>query len=160
MLKFIKTTSEFGSQNEEASGSSIDCNFIDAEYDSKPEFGILQLDSAVRMNSIELLESNRGKPRSLSIQLRSSHSFFYSTVDTGSPVSFLNKSTCDLLLQLNPSIKFRDITRYSIDTLYVDYNKKSIHLLGSICIPISSSGWKVEEAHFLVSEKKLEIFWV
>ena len=36
----------------------------------------------------------------------------------------------------------------------VNYNKKPICLLGSICIPISSSGWKVKEACFLVSEKR------
>ena len=132
----------------------IDCNFIDADYDSEPEYGVLQLESAVRIDSIELLKSNKGKPRSLSIQLRTGQSFFYSTVDTGSPVSFLDKRTCDLILQRNPSIQFPDITRYPIDTLYVDYNEKPIRLLGSICLPISSSGWKVEEACFLVSENR------
>ena len=55
-------------ENEEALGPSIDCNFIDVEYDSEPEYGILQLESAVWINSIELLKSNRGNPRSLSIQ--------------------------------------------------------------------------------------------
>ena len=85
-------------ENEEASGPSIDCNFIDAKHDSEPKYGVLQLETAVRINSIETLKSSRGKSRSLSVQLRSGYSFFYSTVDTGSPVSFLNKRTCDLLL--------------------------------------------------------------
>ena len=80
--------------------------------------------------------------------------FFYSKVDTGSPVLFLNKRTCDLLLQRSPSIEFRDITRYPIDTLYVDYNKKPIRQLGSIQIPISSSGWRVANAQFLISENR------
>ena len=106
------------------------------------------------VNSVETLKSSGGQPRSLSIQLRSGYSFFYSTVDTGSPVSFLNKRTCDLLLQRSPSIEFRDITRYPIDTLYVDYNKKPIRLLGSIQIPISSSGWRVANAQFLISENR------
>ena len=140
--------------NEEVADPLIDCNFIDADYDSEPEYGLLQLVSAVRIDSIELLKSNKGKPRSLCIQLRTGQSFFYSTVDTGSPVSFLEKRTCDLILQRNPSIQFRDITRYPIDTLYVDYNKKPIRLLGSVSLPISSSGWKVEEACFLVSENR------
>ena len=43
-------------ENEEAWGPSIDCNFIDAEYDSKPEYGALQLESAVKINSFELLK--------------------------------------------------------------------------------------------------------
>ena len=80
--------------------------------------------------------------------------FFYSTVDTGSPVSFLNKRTCELLLQRSPSIEFRNITRYPTDTLYVDYNKKPIRLRGSIQIPISSSGWRVANAEFLISESR------
>ena len=140
--------------NEEVTDPLIDCNFIDADYDSEPEYGVFQLESAVRIDSIELLKSNEGKPRSLSIQLHTGQSFFYSTIDTGNPVSFLNKRTCDLILQRNPSIQFRDITRYPIDTLYVDYNNKPIRLLGSVSLPISSSGWKVEEACFLVSENR------
>ena len=72
------------------------------------EYGVLQLESAVMINSVETLKSSGGQPRSLSIQLRSGFSFFYSTVDTGSPVSFLNKRTCDFLLQRSPSIEFRD----------------------------------------------------
>ena len=140
--------------NEEVADPLIDCNFVDADYDSEPKYGVLQLESAVRIDSIELLKSNKRKPRSLSIQLRTGQSFFYSTVDTGSPVLILNKQTCDLILQRNPSIQFRDITRYPIDTLYVDNNKKPIRLLGSISLPISSSGWKVEDACFLVSENR------
>ena len=106
------------------------------------------------INSIETLKSGGGKSRSLTIQLRSGRSFFYSTVDTGSPVSFLNKRTCDLLLQRNPSIEFRDIARYPDDTLYVDYNKQPNRLLGSIQIPISSSGWRVDNAQFFISENR------
>ena len=141
--------------SEEVTDPSIDCNFIDADYDSEPEYSVLQIESAVRIDSIELLKSNKGKPRSLSIQLRTGSSFFYTTVDTGSPVSFLNKRSCDLTLQRNPSFQFRDIARYPINTLYIDYNKKKpIRLLGSVCLPISSSGWKVEEACFLVSENR------
>ena len=103
--------------SEEVTDPSIDCNFIDADYDSEPEYSVLQLESAVKIDSIELLRSNKGKPRSLSIQLRTRSSFFYSTIDTGSPVSFINKCTCDLILQRNPSFQFRDVARYPIDTL-------------------------------------------
>ena len=58
------------------------------------------------------------------------------------------------MLQRNPSIEFRDITRYPIDTLFVDYNKQPIRLLGSVRISISSNGWKVEDAHVLISETR------
>ena len=63
-------------ENEEASSPSMDCNFIDVEHDSEPEYGVLQLESAVRINSIETVKSSGEKSRSLSIQLRSGHSFF------------------------------------------------------------------------------------
>ena len=59
----------------------------------------------------------------------------------GSLVSFLSKGTFALLLQRNPSIEFRDITRHPVDTLYGDYVKQPIRLLGSVRIPISSNGW-------------------
>ena len=71
-------------------GPSVNCNFIDLDQDSEPEYGVLQLETAVMINSLETLKSSGGQSRSLSIQLHSGYSFFYSTVDTGSPVSFLN----------------------------------------------------------------------
>ena len=48
--------------SEEVADPLIECNFIDADYDSEPEYGVLQLESAVRIDSIELLKSNKGKP--------------------------------------------------------------------------------------------------
>ena len=36
----------------------------------------------------------------------------------------------------------------------MDYNKQPIGLLGSIQIPISSSGWRVDNAQFLISESR------
>ena len=44
-------------ENEEVSGPSIDCNFIDAEYDSEPDYVVLQLEISVRNSSIEILKS-------------------------------------------------------------------------------------------------------
>ena len=76
MPQFVKTTSKLVHENEEASDPSIDCNFIDVEHDSEPEYGVLQLETAVRINSIETLKSSGGKSRSLSIQLRSGYNFF------------------------------------------------------------------------------------
>ena len=63
-------------ENEDVSGPSVDCNFIDVDQDSEPEYGVLQLESAVMINSVETLKSSGGQPRSLSIQLRSGYSFF------------------------------------------------------------------------------------
>ena len=68
-------------EREYVAGPLVDCNLIDVDQDSEPEYGVLQLES-------------------------------------------------------------------------VDYNKKPIRLLGSIQIPISSSGWRVANAQFLISESR------
>ena len=36
----------------------------------------------------------------------------------------------------------------------MDYNKRPNRLLGSITIPISSNGWKIEDATFLISKNR------
>ena len=63
-------------ENEDVSDPSVDCNFIDVGQDSESEYGVLQLESAVMINSVETLKSSGGQPRSLSIQLRSGYNFF------------------------------------------------------------------------------------
>ena len=103
-------------EEEEAPSHSVDCNFIDVDFDSEPEYGVFQLEGVLQINSIDVLKSAGGKPRSNCIQLRSGPTFVYSTIDTGSPVSFLNKRTFNLLLQRRPSIHFRDVARHPIET--------------------------------------------
>ena len=44
--------------------------------------------------------------------------------------------------------------RHPIETTYVDYNKRPIRLFGSVTIPVSSNGWKIENATFLISENR------
>ena len=41
-------------------GPSVDCNFIDVDQDSEPENGVLQLESAVMINSVEILKTSGG----------------------------------------------------------------------------------------------------
>ena len=137
-------------QNEEIS-SNQECNLIDVSGDSEPEYGVMSIE-IVQNNNVELLKLAGGQPRSLSIQLRSGNSFFYATMDTGSPVSFLNKKTAEILMKRIPNVKIKDVGRYPLDVTYVDYNKKPIKLFGSPEIPIRSKGWKIKNACFLVSE--------
>ena len=101
-------------EEEEAQSSlerEIDHIVLDQDDDSEPEYGILSIQprskrSSVRICSLELLKSNRGTPRNLSLMLRSNAKSFYATVDTGSPVSFLNKRLADVLLRQNPKSRF------------------------------------------------------
>ena len=133
--------------------SDQECNLIDVNGDSEPEYGVMAID-IVQINNVELLKAAGGQPRSLSIQLRSGNSFFYATMDTDSPVSFLNKKTAEILMRRLPNVKFKDIARYPVGVTYVDYNKNPIKLFGSLKIPITSKGWKIENACFLVSENR------
>ena len=64
-------------EEEETPSPALDCGFIDVENDSEPEYGVFHLEDTVQINSIELLTSAAGKPRSLSIQLRSASSFLF-----------------------------------------------------------------------------------
>ena len=52
------------------------------------------------------------------------------------------------------NVKFKDVARHPLDVTYVDYNKKPIKLFGSLEIPITSKGWKIKNACFLVSENR------
>ena len=60
-------------QNEEMS-TDQECNLIDVNGDSEPEYGVMAID-VVQINNVELLKAAGGQPRSLSIQLRSGNSF-------------------------------------------------------------------------------------
>ena len=132
---------------------------LDQEDDSKLEYGVLSITSRrigqiVQICSLELPKSNRDTPRKLSVMLRSYGKSFYATVDTGSPVSFLNKRMADVLLRQNPKSRFIYAHNMNDDISFVDYNKNSIKTFGSLTIPVSSGGWKKDFATFLVSENK------
>ena len=71
-------------------------------------------------------------------------------------MSFLNKRTADVLLRQNPRSRFINAHNMSDHISYVDYNKNSIKIFGSLTIPVSSGGWKNDHATFLVSENKIK----
>ena len=52
------------------------------------------------------------------------------------------------------NVKFKDVARHPLDDTCVDYNKKAIKLFGSLETAITSKGWKIENACFLVSENR------
>ena len=139
--------------------TKIDHIVLDQDDDIEPEYGVLSITTRCKRNSVqicslELLKSNRGTPCNLSVMLRSNAKSIYATVDTGSPVFFLKKRTADVLLRQNLKSHFISVHNLSNETFYVDYNKKSIKIFGSLTIPVSSGGWKNDIATFLVSESK------
>ena len=125
--------------------TEIDHIVLDQEDDSEPEYGVLSITPrrirhTVQNCSLKLLKSNRSTPRNLSVMLRSYGKSFYAAVDTGSPVSFLNKRTADVLLRQNPKSRFISAHNMNDEISYVDYNKNSIKIFGSLTIPVSSGG--------------------
>ena len=57
-------------EEQELPSHSVDCNFLDVDYDSESEYCVFQLEDIGLINIIEMLKPAGGKPGSLSIQLR------------------------------------------------------------------------------------------
>ena len=78
---------------------------------------------------------------------------FKAIVDTGSLVSFVNKRTADYIVKSVPSAVVLSEKECPIDTVYVDYNRKRIELMGTLVVDVSSLlGCSVKSAKFLISE--------
>ena len=102
---------------------------------------------------LEVINAATGKLRCIQITLRCGKTFFKATVDTGSPASFVNKRT-DYIVKSVPSAKVLSEKECPIDTVYVDYNRKRIELMGTLVVDVSSLGWYVKSAKFLLSENR------
>ena len=76
------------------------------------------------------------------------------TIDTGSPVSFLNWTTAKQLLDGSSEIKFFPPEKLNLTMQFVVYKKHPFQILGAVCAIISSAGWEVKDAYFLVTERR------
>ena len=134
------------------------CNFITS--DSESEFAVLSVAAEepnrpiASVRKLEVVNAATGKLLSIQITLRCGKTFFKATVDTGGPASFVNKKTADYILKTVPSAKVFTVQESPIDTLYVDYNRKRIELMGTLILDVSSLGWHVKSAKFLLSENR------
>ena len=134
------------------------CNFITS--DSESEFAVLSVAAEepsrpiASVKKLEVVNAASGKLRSIQITLRCGKTFFKATVNTGSPASFVNKKTADYIVKTVPSAKVFSDQERPIDTVYVDYNRKRIELMGTLILDVSSLGWHVKSAKFLISENR------
>ena len=76
------------------------------------------------------------------------------TIDTGSPVLFLNWTTTKQLLDGLCEIKLIPAEKLNFTMQFVDYNKHPIQILAATCANIRSAGWEVKDAYFLVTERR------
>ena len=79
------------------------------------------------------------------------------TIDTGSPVSFLNWATAKQILESSKSTKFIPRENLNLTAQFVDYNKQPINILGAITTTIRSAGWEVVGASFLITERRTRL---
>ena len=49
---------------------------------------------------------------------------------------------------------FKNIKEVNLGMRFIDYNKNNINILGALYVDISSAGYKVKRARFLVLDKK------
>ena len=110
--------------------------------------------SIASVKKLEVVNAATGKLRRIQITLRCGKTFFKATVNTGSPASFVNKRTSDYIVKSVPSGKVFSEQERPIDTVYVDYNRKRIELMGTLIVDVSSLGWHVKSAKFLISENR------
>ena len=100
----------------------------------------------------------RRDPRSLKIKalkalVRIKIQIINMTIDTGSPVSFLNWTTAKQFLDGSSEINFIPAGKLKLTMQFVDYNKHPIQILGAVCADIRSAGWEFKDAYFLGTEK-------
>ena len=77
------------------------------------------------------------------------------TIDTGIPVSFLNLTSTKQILEGSPKSKFIPAGKLNLSAQFVDYNKRSILLLGALKANLRSAGWEVHRAPLLVTERRM-----
>ena len=132
------------------------CNFIISDSESK--IAVLTVEDVrpivESVKKLEVISAATGKLRCLQILLRCNKTIFKVTVDTGSPASFVNKRTADYIVKSVPSAVVLSEKECPIDTVYVDYNRKRIELMGTLVVNVSSLGWSVKSAKTLISENR------
>ena len=92
--------------------------------------------------------------KSLKDMVRIDNPIIQLTVDTGSPVSFLNWATTKETMEKSNKVRFFPSDKLNLQTKFVDYNKQPISTLGALKTNLRSAGWEVKAATFLVSERK------
>ena len=73
------------------------------------------------VKNLEIFISAYGKTKCLGTTLKTRGSLFSTTIDTGSPASFVNKRTAETLLPKDPNARIISLDKSPKNTTYVDY---------------------------------------
>ena len=121
---------------------------IDCPADDTEEYS-----GVVEVNHLNEASDRNGDLKTLDAILRAGNTFIKVLVDTGSPSSFLNRDTANTILRdAKANAKFVKFADLQLDTLYLDYNKQRILILGALHVSVTSIDWSVQNARFLVVE--------
>ena len=82
--------------------------------------------------------------KSLKAMARIENQIIQLTVDTGSPVSFLNWATAKDIMDKSNKARFIPFDKLNLTTKFVDYNKQPICVLGALKTNLRSAGWEVK----------------
>ena len=111
--------------------------------------------SSKDIQKVDIRRNTRSKQiRSLKALVRIDHQIINMTIDTGSPVSFLNWATAKQILESSKNTRFIPRENLNLTAKFVDYNKQPINILGAITTTIRSAGWEVVGASFLITERR------
>ena len=114
---------------------------------------IEEYSGVVEVNHLNEASDRNGNLKTLDAVLRAGNTFIKMLVDTGSPSSFLNRDTANTILRdAKANAKFIKFADLQLDTLYLDYNKQRILILGALQVSVTSIDWSVQNARFLVVE--------
>ena len=92
--------------------------------------------------------------KSLKSLIRIGNQIINMTVDTGSPISFLNWTVAKQILDSSGKVQFTPSEQWNLPAQFVDYNKQPIVKLGALTANIRSAGWEVHNATFLITERR------
>ena len=112
-------------------------------------------DSSKDIQKVDIRRNPRSKQiKSLKVMVTIDHQIINMTIDTGSPVSFLNWATAKQILESSKNTKFSPRENLNLTAQFVDYKKQPSNILGAITTTIRSAGWEVVGASFLIRERR------
>ena len=93
--------------------------------------------------------------KSLKSLIRIGNQIINMTVDTESPISFLNWTVAKQKLDSSgKEVQFTPSEQCNLPAQFVDFNKQPIVKLGALTANIRSAGWEIHNATFLITESR------
>ena len=150
---------QVGEVAEESDGSVEECDKISKSFGSCSDFEVMliqtyqseneRVSKYVKDRISEMRNKSNGEPiqvqkidsirdptlkrvKSLKAMVGIDNQIIQLTVDTGSPVSFLNWATAKEIMNKSSKVRFIPSEKLNLHTKFVDYNRQPISVLGAL----------------------------